>query len=155
MYFMQAPAGNYLVYTMLAMGAKLEVPAGKTKIGLLTCAEVVSCNAAAQIFGKHAGRLGFDTVWTGRASIAQPDFTAECLSARNAGAETFFVIMDANSLGRVAAACARQAYRPTYVTVAGNILDVLSQSPNLEGLIGNSNVAPSFQTGTPATDEFQ
>jgi len=39
--------------------------------------------------------------------------------------------------------------------VAGNILDVLSKSPNLEGLIGNSNVAPFFQTGTPATDEFQ
>jgi branched-chain amino acid transport system substrate-binding protein len=155
MYFMQAPAGNYLVYTMITMAAKVQVPLGKTKLGLLACAEVVSCQKADEIRARHAGRLGFQTVYSGKSSIAQPDFTAECLAARNAGTQTFVVIMDANSLGRVAAACTRQGFNPTYVNVAGNLLDSLAKNPNFEGLLGNSNVAPFFQTGTPATDEFR
>jgi branched-chain amino acid transport system substrate-binding protein len=154
MYFMQGPAGDYLVYTMLTMAGKIQVPLGKTKLGLLACAEVVACQRADDIRAKHAGRLGFQSVYAGKASIAQPDFTAECLAARNAGTQTFVVIMDTNSLGRVAAACNRQGFRPTYVNVAGNLLNSLAGNPDFEGLLGNSNVSPFFQTDTPVTAEF-
>ena len=155
MHFVQGPSGNYLVYTMIATAAEVQVPLGKTKLGMLVCAEVVSCNKADEIRAAHAKRLGFDTVYSGKASIAQPDFTAECLAARNAGTQTFLVIMDANSLGRVAAACARQGFHPTYVNVAGNMAEDLAKNPDFEGLLGNSTVAPFFQTGTAGTDEFQ
>ena len=155
MYFMQGSSGDYLVYTMLTTAAGVQVPLGKTKLGLLACAEVGSCQRADDIRAQHAQRLGFQTVYTGKASIAQPDFTAECLSAKNAGTQTLIVVMDANSLGRVAASCARQDFHPTYVNVAGNLIESLAENPNFENLLGNSSVAPFFQTGTPATDEFQ
>jgi len=75
MYFMQAPAGNYLVYTMIATAAEVLVPQGKTKLGMLVCAEVVSCNKADEIRAAHAKRLGFDTVYSGKAESDRSNAT--------------------------------------------------------------------------------
>jgi len=38
------------------------------------------------IASTRPAKLGLDVVYTTQASVAQPDFTAECLNARNAGA---------------------------------------------------------------------
>ncbi|HVW32365.1 MAG TPA: ABC transporter substrate-binding protein, partial [Acidimicrobiia bacterium] len=113
------------------------------------------CEDSDRVFAGTARDVGFDPVYRARTSLAQPDFTAECLSARNAGAQTFLVFLDSNSITRLAAACARQGYRPTFATASGLVQDRFKNDPNLAGLVAGTNVFPSFQSGTPATDEYQ
>ena len=45
-------------------------------------------------------------------SLTQPNFTAECLAARNAGLTFLMLGMDTNSERRVISSCAQQGYNP-------------------------------------------
>jgi branched-chain amino acid transport system substrate-binding protein len=155
MYFTQQSNGDAMFYSFIASAADVAIPHGRKKLATLVCVEAPDCDPADKIMSGAAGSLGFSHVYRGRASVAQPDFTAECLSARNAGAEVFLVLLDRLSLGRVAAACARQGFRPQFAHVATAQGDDSKKDPNLEGLSASSNVFPYFQTGTPASDEFQ
>ena len=155
MYFPQTSSAEALTGAALHSAAQQLVPSGQTKLGVLTCSESPTCDTHARVFQDGAKGVGFELVYRGRASIAQPDFTAECLSARNAGAQVLAMVFDLNSVLRVAQACARQGYRPAFVLESGVITDDLKKDPNLDGAVGGSTVFPYFQTGTPATDEYQ
>src|SRR5205823_1078432 len=117
--------------------------------------EAQACTEADRIGTQFATELGLQLVYRGRSSLAQPDYTAECLAARNAGVQVWQIGLDPPSISRVAAACARQGYRPIFATHAGLILDRQGKNPNLGGMIGHTNVFPYFQRNTPATAEFQ
>ena len=135
-------------------GAQL-VPLGKKKLGITYCSETPLCADIAKMYAREGGKLGLQLVYQGQGSVAQPDYTAECLSARNASAEAMVVILDGNSVTRYTSSCARQGYKPTYMLVASVILDRHKDDPNLDGAFGVTNVFPWFQSGTPATDEYR
>ena len=155
MYFPQASNADANWLALLSGMAAQTVPKGMTKLGLLYCVEADGCASADRIVGQRAGSVGFERVWRNRSSIAQPDYTAECLSARNAGVQVLMVIMDTNSVSRVASACARQGFHPAIAPPANVVLDRYKSDPNLNGLVTGANVFPYFQTGTLATDEYQ
>lgn len=154
-WFPQTSNGTALLRTFAPSTAGQLLPKGKKKFGSLICVEGAICDEAAAAVQDTAEPSGLQYVYKGRASIAQPDFTAECLSARNQGAEILLVIMDQNSANRVAASCARQSYRPTFALIGQGVADRLKEDPNLEGTVASSTVFPYFLTGTPASDEFQ
>ena len=72
------------------------------------------CRDGAEVFPKYAPKAGFEFVYQGSGSLAQPDFTAECLAARNAGAQVLVPIMDANSVQRIARSCNSVGYKPVF-----------------------------------------
>ncbi|HVW32083.1 MAG TPA: ABC transporter substrate-binding protein, partial [Acidimicrobiia bacterium] len=152
MYFPQASDGDEFLYMGLA--AVADQVKDKHKLGYVTCAEASACHDANKLFGQHAQQFGFQVVYSGQASIAQPDYTAECLAARNAGVEIMMVVLDGNSVGRFAQSCARQGFKPQYATIVTIVLDRFKDDPNLAGLVALSHVFPYFQTGTPMTDEY-
>ncbi|HVW33125.1 MAG TPA: ABC transporter substrate-binding protein, partial [Acidimicrobiia bacterium] len=154
MYFLQHPSGEPLYLSFVLSTAQQIVPAGKTKLAVLTCQEAQACGIVTNLWNQRAKSLGIDIVYSGRASIAQPDYTAECLAAHNAGAQALFVLEDGNAVGRVANSCARQDYKPQYALATTVILDRFKDDPNLEGALGGSDVFPWFQHGLPAIDEF-
>ena len=135
--------------------AKYAVPAGRTKTAVIFCIEAQACGDVDRVWGEVGPKAGMELVYRAKASIGQPDFTAECLNAQKAGAKTVFVAMDTNSVGRLTASCARQGYRPVYAVQSGTAADRMTQDPNLEGMTLASPVFPWFQSGTPATDEYQ
>jgi branched-chain amino acid transport system substrate-binding protein len=155
MYFPQTSTGDAASFGVFAGIAQVLVPAGKTKLATVACVESQFCTDSDRVFATTAKELGFEPVYRARTSLAQPDFTAECLNARNAGAQTFLVFLDSNSTSRLAAACARQGFRPTFATASGLIQDRFKDDPNLAGAVAGTNVFPSFQSGTPATDEYR
>lgn len=154
MYFPHVSAGHSLYHTWMPSVAEQVVPNGKSKLGTLICVEASSCDEANSVIAEDAKAAGFDHVYRGRASLAQPDYTAECLAARNAGVNVFFAILDQNSMSRLGAACARQAYRPTFAMVGQATAEAMKEDPNLVGAVSSSSVFPYFQLGTAATDEF-
>ena len=155
MYFLQQPSGasHYLTF-VLSVGQQVKA-LGKNKVGILTCQEAQGCADTTAIWRDRAKGLGVDLVYSGRASIAQPDFTAECLAARNAGVKGLWVLLDANSFRRLQTACSRQGYRPIFGIVAQVAAQDLANDPNMEGVYASSAVFPFMASGTAATDEFQ
>ena len=155
MFFPQATFAPSVYYATLASAAQQAIPAGKTKLGSLICVEAEGCTAAERIWEAQAKSVGFDYVYKGRASLAQPDYTAECLAARNAGVQVIIVFLDPNSIYRLASACRRQGYNATLAAPTILITEAHSKDDNLQGMYAPSFVFPWFQRGTPATDEFQ
>jgi len=156
MLFPQGPAGNYLIESAFASDATQAVARGKKKLGVLTCVEVQLCKDFAAQAGQHTVPRGMTIVYKADISIAQPDFTAECLSARNAGAEVLFIAAEASTFLRVSASCARQSFHPLYASASTVINDTLAKDPNFmrDGFVANAATFPYFQDDTPATAEF-
>jgi branched-chain amino acid transport system substrate-binding protein len=155
MYFPQASMGMHYYFGALATIAQQVIPTGKTKLATFTCVEVEDCTSADRVWSQNASDLGFTLVYQARTSLGQPDYTAECLSARNAGAQVAMIGIDTNSFSRIAAACARQGYHPLYASLGSIVDDRFKDDPNFDGLVAAHGVFPYFQSGTPATDEFQ
>lgn len=155
MYFPQASSDSEMWLASVSGVAGTLVPKGKTKLGLIYCAEANGCSQSARIFEERAKGLGLEIVYEAKTSLAQPDFTAECLASRNAGAQVLFILLDSNSVGRVASSCSRQGFRPTYAGVAPGTADNFKDNPELEGMVVVSVVSPYYRNGTPATDEYQ
>ena len=155
MYFPEAPAVRYALVPLIYAAAQLYLPQGKKKLGMVTCVEADQCRRARQAWRDEAPGSGFEIVYDGTVSLGQPDFTAECLAARGAGAEIVLLGFDGSSVRRMAASCARQGYRPTFGAPIAVIQASFENDPNLDGMLGISNVFPWFQANTPGTQEYQ
>ena len=155
MYF---PEGSTLVEFVNGVIVAMTKFTDKKRIGLLACQEAEPCRVAAREWPATAKKLGFDLVYQGTASVAQPDFTAECLNARNAGAEVMLMAMDAASLLRWAKACNQIGYRPR-VGIPSAAVDAMLQGDVaggfFEGLVAVINNAPFFLADRPGPAEFQ
>ena len=154
MYFPHSSAGTAGMQSLVFSTADQVVPRGRTKLGTISCVESDSCGDLDRVFGATAASAGLQLVYRARASVASPDFTAECLAAQRSGVEVLWVSMDTNSVLRVAAACARQGFNPIYGVGSANTVEAMRESPSFDGLAGTALTFPYFQTGTPATDEF-
>ena len=155
MYFPQASEADAFYVSIITGVAEQVVPKGKKKLGTLMCAEAQGCQDADRVYARIAKDLGFEHVYRGTASIAQPDYTAECLAARNAGAEVLLTFLDGNSITRLGSSCRRQSYQAVIATGSVIALDRFKDDPNLDGMVAAHHTVPWFQSGTPATDEFQ
>src|SRR5581483_8281335 len=116
LYFPYAPEGVMNWSSMVGAMAQRWLPKGLKKFGSMTCAEAVTCRAADKLWHEQgrAKEVGFEPVSRTQISIAQPDYTAECLSAQRAGAQVLAIASDSASVHRIAAACARQNYKPMF-----------------------------------------
>lgn len=126
----------------------------KNKVGIIVCAEAQACKEAGPDYAKFAPTVGFQVVYNASASLAQPDYTAECLAARNAGAQVLFIGLDGNSIRRLAASCARQSYRPLLTIPATAIQPGFSTDPNMAGFVGASAVYPWFLQDARTAEYF-
>jgi branched-chain amino acid transport system substrate-binding protein len=155
MFFPEGPNYRSLIRGMALAGKRLSD--GKTKLGAMTCQEAEVCsNVDRWLFDEGFGQqAGLQPVYRGRISLTQPDFTAECLAARNAGVELLNVTGDPNTVGRVAASCDRQNYHPVFLqhsaTVDNNTANAVGGK--LKALLVTLTF-PWVATGTPALDEY-
>ena len=133
----------------------MAVAAGKTKLGIVYCVEAAdACAAMVRGIHKWAGPLGATVVYEAQVSLAQPDFTAECLQAQRNDAEGLIVIADSASLSRVARACKQQNYFPLYLTSNIGTVPATAKDPNLAGLLTPNPHFPFVADDTPAAREY-
>lgn len=155
MYFPQASSSllPYVVATHAA--ADVAIPEGKRKWGIVACTEAQVCEDAYNDGPAVARKAGLEPVYRARASLAQPDFTAECLAARNSGVQILNIALDQNSVDRMADACSRVNFRPIFSLIGTSTLPRHAVNPNLDGTISGTVVFPWFQDNTESTKEFQ
>ena len=87
----------------------------KRKLSVLYCRETPACKQIRDGIVKLQGQAGIQVVHEAQVTVTQPDYTAEVLAARNAGAEAIAIATDNASVIRVARSAHRQNYRPTLV----------------------------------------
>ena len=115
---------------------KAAAAAGYTKMGLLYCVEDTTCQDGEQalINQGQAKADGIDPVYTSSFSITQPDFTAQCLDAQQAGATFIYFAGDGDSLVRMANDSAAQNYHPLYEGDSIAVNAAVQNDSNLNGL---------------------
>ena len=86
------------------------------KVAILYCREAATCSNLLSLYKKWAGPAGVQVVYEGQMSIAQPDFTAEVIQARNSGAEALVTLADNATSIRVARSAHRQNWQPLIAT---------------------------------------
>lgn len=95
--------------------------AGGKKIAVLYCVEASPCGSNFNdtiIKDGYAKKFGMDVVYSGSVSITQPDYTAQCQNAKNAGADVLAWGLDRAGLQRAAKSCAAIGYFPKLPLIA-------------------------------------
>jgi branched-chain amino acid transport system substrate-binding protein len=154
-YFSQVPYGDVQIYGALTE-AKL---AGRTKLAFLYCAEAQTCSDAVGWASDFAPEVGVKLVYQGQISVAQPDFTAECLQARNRRADVVFFAADHTAISRGVTSCNRQGYNPLYMSISAMQTDELTHNSALAAagltMVGNQPTFPWFlKDGSPGVKDF-
>jgi branched-chain amino acid transport system substrate-binding protein len=136
---------------------KQAVAKGDSKMGLLYCVEDTTCtNGYNELIQQGAAKnAGVDPVYTSSFSITQPDFTAQCINAKQAGANFIYFEGDSDSLIRMANDCAAQSYDPLYVADSIAVTAQLTTNPHLNGLIAGQTNFPWIDSFTPAQAQYQ
>ncbi len=136
---------------------KAAVARGYTKMGLLYCIEDSTCtNAYTQGIQKGGAKAdGVDPVYVATYSITQPDLTAECLDAKQAGATFIYFAGDGDSLVRMASDCAAQGYNPLYEADSIAVSEAIASDSHLNGLLSVQTNFPWPDAFTPAQQLYQ
>jgi branched-chain amino acid transport system substrate-binding protein len=155
MFFPQGATADTAVFGMPATVARLTK---FKRFGGLTCQEAAGCTQADKRWFDDGWiqKAGLQPGYRGHISLAQPDFTAECLRAKSDKTEALAPIVDSASILRIARDCARQGYRPQYVSAQTAIENKLATNNDgsLEGLLAVQSVFPWTLRNSPATQEF-
>lgn len=123
--------------------AQLAVREGGPKVALLYCGEAAACYRARDLFqGDAVTKAGGQLAYSAQVSLAQPDFTAECLQLKFREIDALVATVDGNSLARIARDCKQQGVDVQYVSFALALVDSLRQSPHLDGLVGTTGLFP-------------
>jgi branched-chain amino acid transport system substrate-binding protein len=116
----------------------------KRKLSILYCREASTGQNQVGRIKELAPRLpGFSIVHEAQVSIVQPDYTAEVLAARNAGAEVVVTVMDAQSMIRVIRSAQRQSWKPIFSATHNlNSASFRTTDADLDGTLAASTTVP-------------
>lgn len=104
---------------------------GKSKLATLTCVEADVCAKYKTGARQYAADAGMSIVYQADISVAQPDFTAECIQARSSGADIIMPVGDQNTVRRVVESCSRQNFEAALINVIPD--DTQVGNPLFEG----------------------
>ena len=145
------PTGKVNADSILLALGDVARPLGKTKFAEFACSDFGLCDNFDQRWSNPDAlkAVGFELVARGRPSLTQPDYTAQCLAAKQGGAEVIMLALDTASLRRFAGDCARQNYRPVFGTADLLALSSLPSDPNADGMIIAAKMAPWTDISVP------
>ncbi len=149
------PVTTTAIVDGLQAGVQNAANNGIKKIGATYDAAIPAAAAAAPLFEAYAKKYGM--TWTeGLAVDVQgADFTAQCVKFKQDGAEAIYIASGATELPRMARDCARQGYKPIYLSGDGGLAqDALIKDPNIKGEYAAIYSFPYTDKSTPATKEF-
>lgn len=155
MFFPQFTTGQPYVRAMIRAAAAETIPQGKKKLAILNCQEAQFCVDADKMWPEEASKLGYELVFRRQTSLAQPDYTAECLAAKNAGADVFGLAMDGNAIGRIADACGRSGFKPIYFIHHSTLLKEQASNPNTDGILVPIPARAFNDTSNPKVVRYQ
>lgn len=128
---------------------KLAAERNVKKLGLVYCAEAPACQERRDLYVREAKEWGVEIVYDARVSLANPDFTAQCLGAQQSGANAMVPLIDVSGINRLMRDCTRQGYKPQYIGSAGGTGDSLLRNPASDGMLITTMTFPWTLSGGP------
>jgi branched-chain amino acid transport system substrate-binding protein len=115
----------------------------KRKAAILYCREATICQNQRERVADILPYDGLELVYEAQVSLAQPDYTAEALGAKRAGADVVLLFMDINSIARFGKSAGRQGYKPVLATAHQVAIDyALPYADDLDGMLLGGRVPP-------------
>jgi branched-chain amino acid transport system substrate-binding protein len=132
------------------------VARGYNKMAVLYCVEDPGCATTVSAFEKPGSAVdGATTVYSSSISLTQPDFTAQCVDAKQSGATFVYFAGDSDSLNRMVGDCVAQGYNPIYDIDSLAVTSDLTSDPHLDGLLAGQSDFPWVDSFTPAQTTYQ
>jgi branched-chain amino acid transport system substrate-binding protein len=128
--------------------------AGAKSFAFIYCTEIAACQQGKIDNKKYAAAAGLSYSSYGVSGSA-PDYTAVCLKMKQANVEAVALDAFPATSARLVADCARQNFKPQYVTVGVAITAAMPTTPAYNGILVSLIDFPWFQDNTPATKTFQ
>ena len=150
------PQGTTFGATIIG-AVKQNVEAGKKKIGLVYCVEANNCTDAYQVLKQGgAAKAGAQVVYETQMSITGTDFSAQCRSAQQAGADQLLLAMDGSAIQRFMRSCAALNYFPAVATSAIATGSVVSNDANAKkATVSVAHIVfPWMRTDSPAEQAY-
>jgi branched-chain amino acid transport system substrate-binding protein len=128
--------------------------AGAKSFAFIYCTEIAACQQGKIDNQTYAAKAGLAYSSYGVSGSA-PDYTATCLKMKQAHVDAVALDAFPATSARLVADCARQNYKPQYVTVGVAITAAMPSTAAFEGILVSLIDFPWFQNNTPATQTFQ
>ena len=142
------------VLTSLEMEAYAVKAAGKNSFGAVYCAEAAVCKQVLPALQGYAKAFQLSMSTSAAIAVAAPSYTAQCLAAKQAGAQALIIDASYAAGSRFAPACAQQGYNPVYVIPSGAFDNHYLQMSQVNGAYVPTTNALWFDS-TPAVDQFK
>jgi branched-chain amino acid transport system substrate-binding protein len=128
---------------------------GHSKLAVPYCVEVPACARAAQLAKQYGAKIGVKLVYSSGISSSAPNYTAQCIAAKAAGANALYVSAGVSTALKLATDCARQGLTVPLETNSLNFSNQWLKSPASAGAISSVPEFPFTDSSTPATQAFQ
>lgn len=99
------------LYSQVYLGKE----AGATSAGIVACTEAATCAAEAAIFKAAGKKLNIPIKYNTLVSATAPNYTAQCLAAKEAGVEALALDLEDTTAQAFATNCGTQGYAPIYL----------------------------------------
>ncbi len=137
------PPGTTHTASILSEASALKTAHVK-KVAQLYCVEVALCASSVPEFKAALDKYGIKLVYATGIGFAAPNYTAQCLAAKEAGATGMFVVDASTVATKVATNCAQQGYKPTELGAFGTVASTWQTAPGMEGNIDVQSDYPWF-----------
>jgi branched-chain amino acid transport system substrate-binding protein len=134
--------------------SRVWIPDGKKTIGTVSCVEAEYCPIFDKTVKEFGPKFGFNLVYQADVTITAPDYTANCLEARNSGVQAFVTSLDGQTNQRLINSCAKVGFNVPIAAASIQGTDDFKDNPNMVGSVVGMNVAPWF-ANTPAVLEHR
>jgi branched-chain amino acid transport system substrate-binding protein len=154
-FFPQVSTTPALLYGFLSNALK----AGSKKFGVIYCAEVAACKSYAELTKELLKNvLGEgEFVWSGSFAASEPDYTAQCLAAKEAGVEAWFPTHAPDVDERLMEDCRNQGFDPVVLATGGAPGNTTENYGGTSAIYSQSSlpIATAFEgTATPGAERF-
>ena len=147
-------ASGELGTSTLDSEAYLAKAIGKTSFGSINVGQIQDTAPLIALLQQATKKYGVKYAFHTVVSPSAPNYTANCLAAKNSGADVVALNLDPNTLARLTSDCARQQIKLTYLIPSGAYAGVTANDPNLDGTYIPTNNFLWF-ANTPAAIEFR
>lgn len=150
------PTGGQLVPALGYGEGAMAKDRGKTTFAAVVCSESPVCGAFTDPFGESLKNVvgGMELVYSTKIASNAPNFTAQCVAAKNAGADAMFIGANAETDLRVLDDCAAQGYKPLAFVPGGSAIKSLTSSSHADGLLVPQFSLPIADDSTPGAKLF-
>lgn len=155
MHFPHASSNLLLTRAVFAAQGEVARREGKSKLGVIACVEVQACSRAYDLGESYGPEFGMRVVYRAKVSLVQPDYTSECLAARNAGVETMFLGIEVAGSIRLARSCKSVSYQPLYAIISSVATPSVASTPSFDKVAVGEVVMPWMVTSNPGIAEYQ